>query len=306
MYVNRKIVMGKPMFIAIMALIFILILVAINSKVAANQFIETYTDKIPAMEQKIADLEKQNAELLKNVDDLKKANAAYEKSVAELKLQMDESIMISANTTKPVSTEKEVTVSEEDTNPILIASNKDVETKNDPAKEEQETTTNAEEEMAITSDEESVSTAYNFTDITQKSNLTADQFNQLISNTMDKYGKTNSGLLNTGEYLEYIEDTYNINGLFALSVSSLESGWGLKHPNNNLFGFNSGAMYFDDDGESINYFGKLIRERYIDLGLTSIGSISSKYCPPNSDKWTKDIHWFMGVYGEAVNNILIE
>ena len=61
--------------------------------------------------------------------------------------------------------------------------------------------------------------------------------------------------------------------------SSLESGWGLKHPNNNLFGFNSGAMYFDSDGESINYFGELIRERYIDLGLTSIGSISKKYCP---------------------------
>lgn len=314
MYINRKIVMGKTMFIGIMILICTLLLIAINSKIATNQFIETYTEKIPAMEQKIAELEKQNAELNETVLGLQDTNEEYELAIAELESQIAENIIIADATeeldvedTEDIVEEDPIIISDTQSNPALYASNKALDikilAKNEQKKKE---AISLEEEVAITSDDEPEVINVNLTDITQKSNLTTEQFNMLISNVMNEYGKTNSDMINTGEYLKFIEDTYNINGLFALSVASLESGWGQRHPNNNLFGFGSGSIYFESDGESINYFGRLIRESYIDIGLTNIESISRKYCPPNSNKWTKDVYWFMSIYETEANNILIE
>lgn len=309
MYINRKIVMGKPMFIGIMVLIFVLTLVAINSKVATNQFIETYAEKLPDMENRIASLETQNDELLKNIHELETQNDEYEKTLNILQSQVNLETTIE---TVDISKDTNISAVQIDKN-LDIPSNKRTMIKQptddrfasqdiELPEEEIDITTSTVEDIV----DEAVNIEINLTNISQKSNLSTEQFNKVIFDTMTKYGKTESEILNTGEYLKYIEDTFNVNGLFALSVASLESGWGQRHPNNNLFGLGSGSMYFEVDGESINYFGKLIRECYIDNGLTNIDAISGKYCPPNSNKWAGDIYWFMGVYGDAANKILIE
>ena len=148
-------------------------------------------------------------------------------------------------------------------------------------------------------------------DLTTKSNLTSDQFNTLIENVLTDrgYSYTDSSLYNIGESLYNMEQTYDVNGLFALAVGSLESGYGtsyLAQNKNNLFGISGGSGYrgFDSINESIQYFGNLISENYIGCDRTTIGSIGSKYCP-GSSKWVSDVSWFFNMYGENTSSIIL-
>jgi flagellum-specific peptidoglycan hydrolase FlgJ len=90
-----------------------------------------------------------------------------------------------------------------------------------------------------------------------------------------------------------IEKMYGINSYFTIAVMKLESGHGksqIAKTKNNLFGLNAidsdtynKALSFNTKGESVEKFGHIISEFYIDMGLTSVEKVAVKYCGANSN-----------------------
>jgi beta-N-acetylglucosaminidase len=90
-----------------------------------------------------------------------------------------------------------------------------------------------------------------------------------------------------------IEEEYGINAYFTIAVMKLESGNGkskIAKDKNNLFGLNAidGDQYnkafsFKTKGDSVQKFGQLISENYIDKGFTTIEKVSAKYCQANPE-----------------------
>ncbi len=98
---------------------------------------------------------------------------------------------------------------------------------------------------------------------------------------------------NLEEAVLKIEEEYGINAYFTIAVMKLESGNGksrLARVKNNLFGLNATggnneqAYSFDTKADSVHRFGKLIAEKYVGKGLTTIEKVARKYCPANA-KW---------------------
>ena len=103
-----------------------------------------------------------------------------------------------------------------------------------------------------------------------KSNLTVEQISKILSGTkIQAYAQ---------DFYD-MEQEYNVNALFCLSVACLESGGGAKNANrNNFFGFrgNSGWMAFNTPRDGIFYFGKLMNKSlYYGKSIEQIGVI---YC----------------------------
>ena len=103
-----------------------------------------------------------------------------------------------------------------------------------------------------------------------KSNLTTAQISTILSGTkIQAYSQ---------DFYD-MEQEYNVNALFCLSVACLESGGGAKNANkNNFFGFRgkSGWMSFNTPRDGIFYFGKLINNSlYYGKSIENIGII---YC----------------------------
>lgn len=85
-----------------------------------------------------------------------------------------------------------------------------------------------------------------------------------------------------GYCFKMIEDEYGVNGLFAISVATLESGLGrstLGQNRNNFYGIKSGSnswAKFDSIESGILYFGKLMNnDRYKGKTITQIAPV---YC----------------------------
>lgn len=103
-----------------------------------------------------------------------------------------------------------------------------------------------------------------------KSNLTVAQISKILTGTkIQAYAQ---------DFYD-MEQEYNVNALFCLSVACLESGGGAKNANrNNFFGFrgNSGWMAFNTPRDGIFYFGKLMNKSlYYGKSIEQIGVI---YC----------------------------
>lgn len=147
----------------------------------------------------------------------------------------------------------------------------------------------------------------NFTDMTRKSGLTAEEFDYILNkNIAERYGYTNSALLNTGSYLVHIEETYNVNGLLAIAISSWESGHGRSNiaiNKNNLFGLSyadgKSRKAFASKFECFDYWGSLIRRHYIDKGFTTIDEIAYKYCYNTRFEWASIMYDFVELYAES-------
>jgi beta-N-acetylglucosaminidase len=111
----------------------------------------------------------------------------------------------------------------------------------------------------------------------------------------------NSFLYDYAPIIQQVENEYEINGLFIIAVARLESGNGtskLAINKNNYFGLGAygnnpyrNAIKFKDDGECIEYFGKLIKENYIDQGLDTLPEINNKYCA--SEDWKDKVKEIM-------------
>lgn len=133
--------------------------------------------------------------------------------------------------------------------------------------------------------------------ITEPSNLSAEEFDAIIETFANDRSITNSALIGTGEALVALEENYNFNGLFALSVAGLESGFGITNAAtkyNNPLGIMGGGKItvFDSTHDAFNTFGKFMSKNYLESGRTTISSIGAKYCPSTATKWAEDVTWF--------------
>jgi beta-N-acetylglucosaminidase len=125
-----------------------------------------------------------------------------------------------------------------------------------------------------------------------KSNLTVEEINIMLVGT---------GLESQGQAFKDMENTYNVNALFAMGVAMHESARGYKKANTyNYFGFrgNNGWMSFSSAYDCIQYFGKLINSRY--SNRTTISAIQSKYCPDGSP-WAQGVINHMNQLKEKIN-----
>ena len=107
-----------------------------------------------------------------------------------------------------------------------------------------------------------------------KSNLSVEQLNTMLENT---------GLNNQGQAFYDMEQTWNVNALFAMGVAMHESANGYALANtHNYFGFRgyNGWMSFESAYNCIQYFGQLISTNYNDR--LTIQAVQIKYCPDGS------------------------
>lgn len=124
--------------------------------------------------------------------------------------------------------------------------------------------------------------------VNSDSKLTEEQIEQIFEGTSLADHGLEQTILET-------EEEYGINAYFTIAVMKLESGHGkskLAKEKNNLFGLNAidgdafnKAFSFKTKGESVEKFGQLISENYVDKGYTSIEKVASKYCQANP-KWS--------------------
>lgn len=148
----------------------------------------------------------------------------------------------------------------------------------------------------------------NVSNIAQKSNLTAAEFNAIIELQMSSVGKSGSKFRGVGEILVEMENEYEVNGLFCLAVGCLESSYGTSYSannRNNLFGImRSGGVQrtFSSVAECIDYWGNMIRSGYMNRGLTTISSIQPVYCP-GSTTWTDSVSGMMHKYISKVETL---
>ena len=104
------------------------------------------------------------------------------------------------------------------------------------------------------------------------------------------------------DFVYEISDLFGVDPDMALSIACAESGYfeaSIATSRNNPYALNSsnGFIYFDNIYEGITEGVINLKENYIDLGLTTYESISSKYCP-GSDSW---INLVKGVSNELKN-----
>ena len=144
----------------------------------------------------------------------------------------------------------------------------------------------------------------NFSDITSPSNLTVEQLNNMIHAAMTANGYTNSIFMDTGEYLYNAEREYGINAIYILAVGTWEGEWGTSWAAKNKF--NSYGIYgssslrrYGSVEEGINDFARLMRENYFPWRTTP-SAISTKYCPPNANRWAQKINLIMNIYSKYV------
>ena len=120
-----------------------------------------------------------------------------------------------------------------------------------------------------------------FRDLRKPTNYTAEELDKVYS-LMNIKG---SRLAGKGAIFKEAEERYQINALYLIAHSALESSWGrsqIAKDKNNFFGIGAydttpydSAKSFDDVDKGILAAAKWIRENYIDNGRTYLGNKSS-------------------------------
>ena len=120
-----------------------------------------------------------------------------------------------------------------------------------------------------------------FRDLRKPTNYTAEELDKVYS-LMNIKG---SRLAGKGAIFKEAEERYQINALYLIAHSALESSWGrsqIAKDKNNFFGIAAydttpydSAKSFDDVDKGILAAAKWIRENYIDNGRTYLGNKSS-------------------------------
>lgn len=131
-----------------------------------------------------------------------------------------------------------------------------------------------------------------------KSNLTEEEIEYILQGTY---------LEGTGWAFKKIEDTYNVNVVFALSVAETETTFGkfgVAQSYNNAFGLtsiNGGYLYFDSIEDSILYFGEYIpRVMWNNHGVYYIGDIAPLYC---DEEWGYKVEGSLDYWYDIAENI---
>lgn len=146
--------------------------------------------------------------------------------------------------------------------------------------------------------------------LNKPSGFTIEQFKTALTDSKDK----NKIFENNAEYFYYIEDQYNINGLFIAALGIHESAWGtstLAKNKYNLFGYGAydsnpynGAYTFSNYSESIDLLARVMVKYYINPAGTKIyeGEVASgKYYSGSTltavnKKYASDSGWANGVF----------
>lgn len=120
-----------------------------------------------------------------------------------------------------------------------------------------------------------------YRDLRKPTNYTAEELNKVYS-LMNIQGSRLSG---KGEVFKEAEKRYQVNALYLMAHSALESAWGrsqIAKDKNNFFGIAAydttpydSAKSFDNVDKGILGAAKWIRENYIDEGRTYLGNKSS-------------------------------
>lgn len=139
-------------------------------------------------------------------------------------------------------------------------------------------------------------------------NMTEDQFNELIKDICDYRNqdyKTHP-FYNTGKTLVEVEEKYEINGIYILTIFTIESGLGENMiRKNNAGGIKKNGTYaeFETINDCILYLGQLL-EKYSDkYGLETFPEIGSRYLE-NYVSWAKEADEISTLYMDmAYKNI---
>ena len=86
-----------------------------------------------------------------------------------------------------------------------------------------------------------------------------------------------------------LEKKYKVNAMFAMSVSTLESYFGKSNrakSRNNYYGLELSTEW-SGLYSNTQTWGRIVRDYYVEEGRRSVYSISTKYCPPNSEYWAE-------------------
>lgn len=160
------------------------------------------------------------------------------------------------------------------------------------------------------SKEELISTLSFDMALNKPSGLTLEQFKKVLSDSKD----TNKIFQNNAEYFYYIEQQYNINGVFVAAVGIHESAWGtsqIAKNKKNLFGYGAydsnpynDAYHFSGYSESIDLIARVFVKYYINPKGTSIyggeKAAGTYYNGPTlsgiNTRYATDKNWANGVY----------
>lgn len=120
-------------------------------------------------------------------------------------------------------------------------------------------------------------------DITVSANLTIEQITYMLKDT---------GLAGTEWAFYKLQQEKGLNVIVCASISINEAGWKTNSHraryNNNIYGITTGKQSFNSKQDCIYYFADFMQRLYINQGLTTLGEIQPKYCPPYS-LWDDDV-----------------
>ena len=146
--------------------------------------------------------------------------------------------------------------------------------------------------------------------LNKKSGLNLEQFKKILTDSKDK----RNVFENNAQYFYYIEDQYNINGVFVAALGIHESNWGtstIAKNKYNLFGYGAydsnpynGAYTFENYSESIDLIARVLVKYYINPAGTKIydnEKASGKYYNGNTlsgvnKKYATDKNWANAIY----------
>lgn len=146
--------------------------------------------------------------------------------------------------------------------------------------------------------------------LNEPSGLSIEQFKKVLSDSKDK----NNIFEENAEYFYYIEEQYDINGIFVAAVGIHESAWGtskLAINKKNLFGYGASdsnpynnAYSFDNYSESIDLLARVFTKYYLNPKGTSIyggEEANGRYYNGNTlsavnKKYASDSNWANAVY----------
>ena len=139
-------------------------------------------------------------------------------------------------------------------------------------------------------------------------NMTADEFNELIEDICDYRDQDydTHPFYNTGKTLVEVEEKYEINGIYILTIFTIESGLGENMiRKNNAGGIKNNGTYaeFETINDCILYLGQLLEKYSDEYGLETFPEIGSRYLE-NYVSWAKEADEISTLYMDmAYKNI---
>jgi beta-N-acetylglucosaminidase len=104
-----------------------------------------------------------------------------------------------------------------------------------------------------------------------------------------------------------LEQTYGINAIFAMSVSTIESGSGTSvraSSRHNYYGIEISNKSWADLGDNTLWWGGMLNRVYVEKDLLSVWDIGPVYCPPNRE-WEEMVSTQMNyLYNSLINKLM--